>query len=176
MLEVVGGLKGTTSQTVENQGRNPTENIDMLPRLEGPPRDQHNIGASGRDAKDESSLVGLPSSPLHEAEEITSSLKPNTEIITPIENLKSPSGPSQTKQPKGKGNKKRIAREKRKKAREVSMQSNENLSRSKRPGKLDFSVELEENHPPKRHCVSPPTSLVASPVRSAMATRQQCRE
>ena len=104
MLEVVGGLEGTTSQTVENQGCNPIENIDMLPRLEGPPRDQHNIGASGRDARDESSLVGLPSSPLHEAQEITSPLKPITEIITPIENLESPSGPSQTNQPKGKGN------------------------------------------------------------------------
>lgn len=53
------------------------------------------------------------------------------------------------------------------------MQANENLSGSKRPSKLDFSVELEENHPPKRHCVSPPTSLVASPVRSVMVAKQQ---
>ena len=67
VLEAVGGLEGTTSQATKNQGCNPTENIDMLPKLEGPPHDQHNIGASGRDARDESSLVGLPNSPPHEA-------------------------------------------------------------------------------------------------------------
>ena len=67
VLEVVGGLEGKTSQVAGNQGCNPTENIDMLPKLEGPSYDQHNIGASGRDARDESSLVGFPNSPLHEA-------------------------------------------------------------------------------------------------------------
>lgn len=103
----------------------------MLPRLEGPPRDQHNAIASGRDARDKSSLVGPPSSPIQEAQEISRPLNPITKIITPMENPESPSGPSLTKQPKGKANLKRIAREKGKQAQGVSTQSNQNLIGSK---------------------------------------------
>ncbi|KAK7843475.1 flotillin-like protein 4 [Quercus suber] len=58
-----------------------------------------------------------------------------------MENPESPFGPSQTKKPKGKGNWKRIARGKGKRAQGVSMQANENLLGSKRPSKLDFSIK-----------------------------------
>jgi len=102
-----GGLEGTASQSVENQRCNPT-----IPRLEGLSRDQHNMKALEGNIRDKLSLVGLHNLAPQKAQEIFSPLKPMPENSNPLVNPKAPSGPSQTKQPKGKANLKKIARDK----------------------------------------------------------------
>lgn len=109
--KVADRLEGTTFQSAENQGCNLT-----VPRSEGSSRDQHNTEALEGNIRDELSLVGLPNPFPQEAQEISSPQKPILENLTLMVNPESPLGPGQAKQPKGKANWKRIARNKVKQA------------------------------------------------------------
>ena len=94
--------------------------------------------AFGNVVRDEASLVGLPSHTLPEAQEVTSPLKPTNEDPTPKQKPSSPTNPPNIAQPKGKGNLKRITREKGKQAQGEQTQQKAGLSSSKRPCKLEF--------------------------------------
>nr|POE84082.1 hypothetical protein CFP56_32835 [Quercus suber] len=100
----------------------------------------------GNAAGDEASGVGFTTHLHHEAQEVTSPIKPTIEEPTPMQK---PISPLNISQPKGKGNLKRIAREKGKQA---HGEKKAGLSRSKRPGKLVFPEELEGALPHKRMC------------------------
>lgn len=63
---VASGLDETALKSVKNQGCNPT-----VPRLEGSSRDQHNTKALVGNISDKFSLVGLLSSSLQKAQEIS---------------------------------------------------------------------------------------------------------
>nr|POE64700.1 hypothetical protein CFP56_06316 [Quercus suber] len=71
MPNVADGLEGTASQSTENQGCNPT-----VPRSESSSRDMQRMNALEGNISDELSLVGLSNSAPHEAQEISSPLKP----------------------------------------------------------------------------------------------------
>ncbi|KAK7847130.1 hypothetical protein CFP56_007131 [Quercus suber] len=123
MPNVADRLEGTASQSIENQGCNST-----VPRSENSSRDTQRVNALEGNISDELSLVGLSSSAPHEAQEISSPLKPLLEKTISLVSSKAPSGPSQTKQPKGKVNLKRIARDKGKQAHGSPTNTNKALS------------------------------------------------
>nr|POF06684.1 hypothetical protein CFP56_60070 [Quercus suber] len=104
MPNVADRLEGIASQSTENQGCNPT-----IPRSESSSRDTQRVNALEGNISDELSLVVLPNSAPYEAQEISSPLEPLLEKTISLVSPKAPSGPSQTKQPKGKVNLKRIA-------------------------------------------------------------------
>ena len=171
-LNLNSGQDGTSdTQPAENpELRDKVRPLSLEPSPVKHARDLHYTGGLGKEAGDESSVVGRPKLSPSEAHEVTSPLKAFKTSTSNLETTNTQLSPIRE-------NWKRVARAQGKKLQNIDphTQNVKELSGSKRPGRLDFMDE-DEGTPLKKLRDSTLTDAYNNQERSAVAAEQHRRK
>ena len=177
-----GNTEGSSSKAEKNPERsNGVGSTDSMAQLSNLPRDQHCGNDVVKGLSEAYSLVGLLSSSVIKAQEITSLLKAKLENANPPKKLDISVSPKKGTQPREKANWKRNAREKGKQAQTTPTRAQVKLLGTKCPSRLDFSEEIEGTSPSqkkkkkKKLCVTQINTPTFIPDGSVVFARQHRR-